>query len=103
MAQPVTFKLTGGNWNRLNKVLNQSPELQEMLDSGAREILKETRKNIDSGPQTSMAKWSKKKSGIETKSPGNGTGLKMRFVSIPSIGFEARYAPLKKGLDSVSE
>lgn len=95
------FKLEGGNWNSLNKMMNESTYLEGMLDDGAKKIY-DTAKGVIDTTESTSAIWMYEALKIEVAEPTAEVGIKMRFISIPSIGFEMRFSPLKKGLDNVS-
>lgn len=95
------FKLEGGNWNSLNKLLNESPELERMTDDAARSIL-ESAQNEMASMEGSFADFNYFGAEIYDAPPTPEVGIKMKMVSIPSIGFEMRFNVLKKGLDGLS-
>lgn len=95
----VEFKLKGGNWNCINGMLNNSPVLNDMLNTKALEIHSKA-VNLIRATNSSWAPWVEAQSDVVVADPKPGKPLKMRFVSIPNSGFEMRYNVLKGGLDA---
>lgn len=95
----MKFKLTNGSWDSLNDVLNESSELQAMIDAAAEEIYRDAMKNIkESG--SSNADFMETALQNNAAAPGAGVGVKVRFVSLPSVGFEMKFTPLSRAVDN---
>lgn len=91
-------KLFNNSWNSLNKTLNESPELDAMLDAAAEEILRKTKANIRATGAENAARI-EERTEMNEKGPKGRVGIEARFVSVPDAGFEMLHSPLKKALN----
>lgn len=91
------FKLIQNNWNSLNDLMNDSPELQKMLNKAAGDIYQDTLAALDA-IDSPKAGWVKENAEFTIAAPTEDNKLIMRFISIPGVGFEMRYSPLGSSL-----
>jgi hypothetical protein len=90
-----TFRLLGGGWNSLNDMLNESSELQSMLDEATDKIFNETVSNLEGLNAPDYIKNRTKKTTLE---PNQNTKIRVRLVSVPNAGYEMNNTPLGRAL-----
>lgn len=98
-AGDVKLELTNRNWDSLNAILNDSPELSGMLDSIQKSIMQDTLANI-AGSGSRLSAFTATNATTGRLEPNSGNKVRQRFVNIPGVGFETRYSPLSKALEA---
>lgn len=101
----VVFTPKGGNWDVLNPVLNNSSELQKLKDSLTDDIVFSLQNNISysAGISDNVNDYQLRNIRVDHAEPNGKNGLKMNFISIPSLGYEMQYSVLSRAIDDHAE